>query len=77
MKKNAKGEVERYNARLMVKWYSQQQGIDYDEIFAPVPDLETIKLLISLASQNKWRIFQLGVKYAFLNGYLEEKVYAE
>ena len=40
--KNAKGEMERYKARLVVKGYSQQQGIDYDEVFAPVARLETI-----------------------------------
>ena len=45
-------EVERYKATLVVKGYSQE-GIDYDEVFAPVANLETIHLLISLASQNK------------------------
>ena len=50
LKKNAKGEVERYKARLVVKGYSQRQGIDYDEVFAPVACLETIRLLISLAA---------------------------
>uniref|UniRef100_A0A2N9GX95 Uncharacterized protein n=1 Tax=Fagus sylvatica TaxID=28930 RepID=A0A2N9GX95_FAGSY len=77
MKKNAKGEVERYKARLVVKGYSQQQGIDYDEVFAPVARLETIRLLIALAAQNKWSIFQMDVKSAFLNGYLEEEVFVE
>jgi hypothetical protein len=76
MKKNAKGEVERYKAKLVVKGYSQQQGIDYDEVFAPIARLETIRLLIALAAQNKWSIFQMDVKSAFLNGYLEE-VYVE
>uniref|UniRef100_A0A2N9JBE9 Integrase catalytic domain-containing protein n=1 Tax=Fagus sylvatica TaxID=28930 RepID=A0A2N9JBE9_FAGSY len=77
MKKNAKGEVERYKARLVVKGYSQQQGIDYDEVFAPVARLETIRLLIALAAQNKWSIFEMDVKSAFLNGYLLEDVYVE
>uniref|UniRef100_A0A2N9ICE2 Integrase catalytic domain-containing protein n=1 Tax=Fagus sylvatica TaxID=28930 RepID=A0A2N9ICE2_FAGSY len=77
MKKNAKGEVERYKARLVVKGYSQQQGIDCDEVFAPVARLETIRLLIALAAQNKWSIFQMDVKSAFLNGYLEEEVFVE
>ena len=76
-KRNAQGEVERYKARLVAKGYSQRQGIDYDEVFAPVVCLETIHLLISLAAQNQWKIFQMDVKSAFLNGYLEEEVYLE
>ncbi|RZB65513.1 Retrovirus-related Pol polyprotein from transposon TNT 1-94 [Glycine soja] len=76
-KKNAKGDVERYKARLVAKGYSQRQGIDYDEVFALVARLETIRLIISLAAQNKWKIYQMDVKSAFLNGFLEEEVYIE
>ena len=46
-------------------------------MFAPVAHMETIHLLISLAAQMKWKIYQLDVKSAFLNGYLEEEVYVE
>ena len=77
LKKNAKGQAERYKARLVVKGYSQRQGIDYDEVLAPVACLETIRLLISLIAQNQWRIFQMDVKSAFLNRYLEEELYVE
>ena len=63
--------MERYKARRVVKGYSQE-GIDYDEVFALVASLETIRLLISLASQNKWRIYQMDVKSSFLNVYIEE-----
>lgn len=49
-KKNSKGEVERHKARLVVKGYKQRQGIDYEEVFAPVARLETIRLIISLAA---------------------------
>ena len=73
--KNAKGEVEKHKARLVAKDYSQKAGIDYDEVFAPVARLETIRLIISLATQNNWKIHQMDVKYAFLNGVLEEEVY--
>ena len=52
-KKNAKGEVERYKARLVVKGYKQRAGIDYDEVFALVARLETIRLIISIAAQMK------------------------
>ena len=61
-----KEEVERYKARLAVEGYSQE-GIDYDEVLAPIAHLETIYLLISLAAQNKWRIYQMDVKSSFLN----------
>ncbi|KAH9671981.1 hypothetical protein KPL70_017541 [Citrus sinensis] len=76
-KRNAKGEIERHKARLVAKGYSQKAGIDYDEVFAPVARLETIRFIISLAAQNKWKIFQMNVKSAFLNGFLEEEVYIE
>ena len=76
-KKNAKGEVKRYKARLVAKGYSQRADIDYDEVFAPVARLETVRLIISLAAQNSWKIYQMDVKSAFLNGVLEEEVYIE
>ena len=75
-KKNAKGEVERYKARLVATGYKEQQVIDNDEVFALVAHLETIRLIISLAAQNNWRIFQMDVKSSFQNGHLEE-VYVE
>ncbi|KAJ3705098.1 hypothetical protein LUZ61_008803 [Rhynchospora tenuis] len=77
IKKNHKGEVEKYKARLVAKGYKQQAGIDYEEVFAPVARMETIRLLISLAAQAKWKIHQMDVKSAFLNGELEEEVYVE
>lgn len=54
---NVLGEVERYKARLVAKGYSQKEGIDYSEIFAPVVKMETIRLLISYAAQRRWTIF--------------------
>jgi Reverse transcriptase (RNA-dependent DNA polymerase) len=76
-KMNVQGEVERYKARLVAKGYKQKAGIDYEEVFAPVARIETIRLLISLAAQNKWSILQMDVKSAFLNGVLEGEVYIE
>ena len=69
-KKNVDGDVERYKARLVAKGYTQRQGIDYEEVYTPVARMETIRLLISLAAQMKWKIHQLDVKSAFLNGYI-------
>ena len=50
---------------------------EYDEIFALIAYLESIRLIISLATKNNWKIFQIKVKYVFLNRHLEEKVYME
>jgi hypothetical protein len=76
-KKNAKGEVQRYKARLVAKGYKKREGIDYGEVFALVAQLETIRLMISLAAQHRWKIYQLDVKSAFLNGFLQEEIYVE
>ena len=61
----------------MAKGYKRRAGIDYGEVFAPVARLETIRLMISLAAQHKWQIYQLDVKSTFLNGFLEEEIYIE
>lgn len=53
MKKNARGEIEKHKARLVAKGYSQKASINYDEVFAPIAQLKTIKLIISLAAQKK------------------------
>ncbi|KAH9672047.1 hypothetical protein KPL70_017573 [Citrus sinensis] len=76
-KRNVRGEIERHKAKLVAKGYSQKVGIDYDGVFTLVARLETIRLIISLAAQNKWKIFQMDVKSAFLNGFFEEEVYIE
>jgi hypothetical protein len=74
-KLNEKGEVDKYKARLVAKGYSQQYGVDYAEVFAPVARLDTIQVVISLAAQKGWIIYQLDVKSAFLNGELNEEVF--
>lgn len=61
--------------RLVAKGYVQEHGIDFEEVFAPVARLETIRLLVSLASANNWEIHHLDVKTAFLHGELNEEVY--
>ena len=59
--------MERYKARLVVKDYSQKHEIDYDEVFAHVVRLETIRLIIATVAQHKWRIYQIDVKSVFLD----------
>ncbi|GAB2265831.1 hypothetical protein Dimus_037849 [Dionaea muscipula] len=65
----------KHKARLVVKGYNQRAGVDFDEVFAPVARLETVRLLIAMAAHYKWRIFQMDFKSAFLNGVLKEDVY--
>ncbi|GJW57802.1 retrovirus-related pol polyprotein from transposon TNT 1-94 [Tanacetum coccineum] len=63
--------------KLVAKGYKQKHGIDYEEVFAPVARLETIRMISAIAAQHRWRIHQMDVKSAFLNGLLEEEVYVE
>ncbi|GKF59267.1 retrovirus-related pol polyprotein from transposon TNT 1-94, partial [Tanacetum coccineum] len=58
-KKNAKGKVEKYKTRLVAKGYNQKHGIDYEEVFAPVARLETIRMIIAIAAQYRWKIYQM------------------
>jgi len=76
-KLNENGAVDKYKARLVVKGYSQQYGVDYIEVFAPVAYMETIRLVVALAAQRGWTIYQLDVKSAFLYGELNEEVFVE
>jgi len=75
LKKNAEGEIVKYKARLVAKGYVQRQGIDYEEVFAPVARLETVRLILALAANRSWEVHHLDVKTTFLNGELIEDVY--
>ncbi|GAU20588.1 hypothetical protein TSUD_297610 [Trifolium subterraneum] len=75
VKLNPKGEITRHKARLVVKGFLQKEGIDFNEVFAPVARMETIRLVIAMAHYNGWSMHQMDVKCAFLNGPLDEEVY--
>lgn len=76
-KYNEHGEVDKCKACLVVKGYAQQFGIDYTEVYAPVARWDTIRMIVALAAQKDWCIFQLDVKSTFLHGELSEAVYIE
>jgi hypothetical protein len=61
----------------MAKGYSQVKGLDFDEIFAPVTRLESIRMLLAYAIQHGFKLYQMDVKSAFLNGQIKEEVYVE
>lgn len=75
IKRNSDGSINKNKARLVAKGYVQKHGIDYDEVFAPVARIETIRFIIGLAALNGWEIHHLDVKTAFLHGELKEEVY--
>lgn len=74
-KYDADGVLLKRKARLVAKGYSQREGVDFDEVFAPVARMETIRILLALGAHKGWPIYQLDVKSAFLNGDLQEEVY--
>ena len=72
IKHDTDGSIEKYKARFVARGLSQKEGIDYEEIFAPVARYTSIRSVLSLAAEMKWKIHQMDVKTAFLNGVVEE-----
>lgn len=77
LKYNSQGKMGRYKARLVAKGYSQLPGIDFQETFTPVVKMTSIHILLAIAVQKNWKLFQMDVKNAFLYGNLNEEIYIE
>ncbi|KAL4282161.1 hypothetical protein GQ457_03G014660 [Hibiscus cannabinus] len=71
------GNIVRNKARLVAQGYTQEEGIDFDETYAPVARMEAIRMLLAFACHHVFKNFQMDVKSAFLNGFINEEVYVE
>ena len=76
-KQDEHGQVVRNKARLVAQGYTQVEGIDFDETFAPVARLEAIRILLAYANHHNILLYQMDVKSAFLNGKIEEVYVAQ
>nr|GEU91210.1 putative ribonuclease H-like domain-containing protein [Tanacetum cinerariifolium] len=74
-KKDGKGVVVRNKARLVAQGHRQEEGIDYDEVFAPVARIEAIRIFLAFASTMGFIVYQMDMKSAFMNGIIDEEVY--
>nr|AAP51910.2 retrotransposon protein, putative, Ty1-copia subclass [Oryza sativa Japonica Group] len=74
VKQDERGVIVKYKARLIAKGYIQQAGIDFEEVFAPVARMESVRLLLAVAAHAGWGVHHMDVKSAFLNGELAEEV---
>ena len=77
IKTRSDGSIKRYKARLVAKGFTQEYGIDYEETFAPVARISSIRALLAVATARKWDLFQMDVKNAFINRELSEEVYMQ
>ena len=77
IKHRSDGSAEKFKARFVASGFSQKEGVDYDDIFAPVARYTTIWSIIALAATQWWNLHQMDVKTAFLHGAIMEEVYVE
>jgi hypothetical protein len=76
-KEGENGEVVRNKSRLVAQGYSQKEGIDDEETFAPVSHLEAVRILLAFSVAKGFKLYQMDVKSVFLNGFLDEEVYVK
>lgn len=77
IKHAADGSIEKYKARFVARGFSQKEGIDYEETFAPVARYTTVRAVLAIAASKGWKVHQMDVKTTFLNGKISEEVFIE
>ena len=75
VKLKSDGSLDRYKARLVALGNRQEYGIDYEETFAPVAKMTTVRTVLAIVASQSWPLYQMDVKNAFLHGDLKEEVY--
>ena len=75
VKQDERGAIVKYKACLIARGFVQHEGIDFEEVFALVARMESIRLLLALVAAKDWRVHHLDVKSAFLNGELAQMVF--
>ena len=75
LKRDEAGAIVKHKARLVARGFVQQEGVDFDDAFAPVAQMESVRLLLALVAQEGWRVHHMDVKSMFLNSDLKEEVY--
>ena len=76
-KQDPNGNVQKHKGRMVARGFTQNPGIDFNETFASFTCMDTPRTVLAIAAQKKWLVYQMDVKSAFLNGYIEEEVYVE
>ena len=74
-KQDVDGNVQKNKARKVAGGFTQQPDIDFNETFAPVAHMDTVKIVLAIVAQNRWHVYQMDVKSTFLNDYSKEEVY--
>ena len=76
-KQDENGVVIRNKARLVAQGFTQVEGLDFEETYAPVARLQAIRMLLAYASHHNFKLYQMDMKSAFLNGPIQELVYVD
>ena len=77
VKYHANDCVKRHKARLVANGFTETLGVYYSQTFDPIVQSDRVKIILLIAAQNKWSVYQLDVKSAFLNGYIDEFFYVD